>query len=180
MNLLMPLGLAALAAIPLIILFHMRHTTPPRRPVASLRFWEAANPRPAEERRLRRPPLSLPLLLQIAAVLLLALALARPVTAERLAALATELRAEPKHLILLLDGSTSMSAAVPSGETDTTQTQSRWETARAATLDRLAALREGDVATVILMGTRPVTLTATDHDINQTLTAERCGDHRAP
>jgi len=162
MNLLMPLGLAALAAIPLIILFHMRHTTPPRRPVASLRFWEAANPRPAEERRLRRPPLTLPLLLQLAAVLLLALALARPVTAERLAALATELRAEPKHLILLLDGSTSMSAAVPSGETDTTQTQSRWETARAATLERLAALREGDVATVILMGTRPITLTATD------------------
>lgn len=160
MNLLMPLGLAALAAIPLIILFHMRHTTPPRRPVSSLRFWEAANPRPAEERRLRRPPLSLPLLLQIAAVLLLALALARPVTAERLAALATELRAEPKHLILLLDGSTSMSAAVSSEET--TRTQSRWETARAEALNRLAALREGDVATVILMGTRPVTLTATD------------------
>lgn len=160
MNLLMPLGLAALAAVPLIILFHMRHTTPPRRPVSSLRFWEAANPRPAEERRLRRPPLSLPLLLQIAAAILLALALTRPVTAERLAALATELRAEPTHLILLLDGSTSMSAAVATGET--TEAQSRWETARTVALDRLAALREGDVATVILMGTRPITMTATD------------------
>lgn len=160
MNLLMPLGLAALAAIPLIILFHMRHTTPPRRPVSSLRFWTAANPRPAEERRLRRPPLSLPLLLQIAAVLLLALALARPVTAERLAALATELRAEPQHLILLLDGSTSMSAVIPADDAEVVE--SRWETARAEALNRLAALREGDVATVILMGTRPVTLTATD------------------
>ena len=51
MNLLAPLGLAALVAIPVIILFHMRHTTPTRRPVPSLRFWEAANPRPAEARR---------------------------------------------------------------------------------------------------------------------------------
>ena len=39
---------------------------------------------------------------------------------------------------------------------------SRWESARLEALDRLAPLRQGDVATVILMGTRPVTLTATD------------------
>ena len=39
---------------------------------------------------------------------------------------------------------------------------SRWEAARLEALDRLAPLRQGDVATVILMGTRPVTLTATD------------------
>ena len=156
MNLLAPLGLAALIAIPVIILFHMRHTTPTRRPVPSLRFWETANPRPAEARRLRRPPLSLPLLLQIAAAALLAVALARPATAAQLAALAPGLHAEPRHLILLLDGSTSMSATA--GATST----SRWEAARLEALDRLAPLRQGDVATVILMGTRPVTLTATD------------------
>src|SRR5215212_10271314 len=39
---------------------------------------------------------------------------------------------------------------------------SRWEAARREALHRLAPLRQGDVATVILMGTRPVTLTATD------------------
>jgi Ca-activated chloride channel family protein len=155
MNLLAPLGLTALVAIPLIVLFHMRHTTPPRRPVTSLRFWAAANPRPAEERRLRRPPFSLPLLLQLAAALLLALALARPATAGQLAALAPGLHGEPRHLLLLLDGSTSMGASGPNGQT-------RWEAARQEALQRLAPLREGDVATVILMGTRPQTLTATD------------------
>lgn len=157
MNLLAPIGLVGLAAIPLIVLFHMRHTTPPRRPVPSLRFWQAINPRPADERRLRRPPLSLPLLLQIAAAALLAFALARPATAAQLAALAPGLYAEPRHLILLLDGSTSMTAAEGPGAATTV-----WDGARQATLDRLGALREGDVATVILMGTRPVVLTATD------------------
>jgi hypothetical protein len=156
MTLLVPLGLTALVAVPLIILFHMRHTTPPRRPVPSLRFWEAANPQPAEERRLRRPPLSLLLILQLAAVILLAIALARPATAARIAALAPGLHAEPRHVILLLDGSTSMSAQ------DAPDAASWWDAARQTALDRLAPLREGDVATVIVMGTRPVTLTATD------------------
>ena len=156
MNLLAPLSLTALVAVPIIILFHMRHTTPTRRPVPSLRFWEAATPRPADARRLRRPPLSLPLLLQIAAAALLAVALARPATAAQLAALAPGLHAEPRHLILLLDGSTSMNAT-PGGTS-----LSRWEAARREALHRLAPLRQGDVATVILMGTRPVTLTATD------------------
>ena len=156
MTLLVPAGLAALVAVPLIILFHMRHTTPPRRPVPSLRFWEAANPRPADERRLRRPPLSLLLILQLVAVALLAIALARPATAARLAALAPGLSAEPRHLIILLDGSTSMSASTGPNAL------SWWEVGRQEALDRLAPLREGDVATVILMGTRPVTLTATD------------------
>jgi Ca-activated chloride channel homolog len=157
MSLLAPLGLAGLIAIPLIVLFHMRHTTPPQRPVPSLRFWQAINPRPAEERRLRRPPLTLPLLLQIAAAALLAFALARPATAAQLANLAPGLYAEPRHLILLLDGSTSMSAALAAAPPT-----SVWDAARQTALDRLGALREGDVATVILMGTRPVVLTATD------------------
>src|SRR3954469_6731329 len=156
MNLLTPLGLAALVAVPLIVLLHMRHVTPPRRPVPSLRFWEAANPQPAEERRLRRPPLSLPLVLQLAAAALLAFALARPATAAQFAAFAPGLRAEPRHLILLLDGSTSMSALAGSPPL------SRWEAARQEALARLAPLREGDVATVIVMATRPQTYTATD------------------
>jgi hypothetical protein len=163
MTLLAPLGLAALIAAPIIILFHMRHTTPPRRPVPSLRFWLAANPRPAEERRLRRPPLSLALILQLVAAALIALALARPATAGQLAALAPGLHSEPKHLMILLDGSTSMSA-IPTAEGPT-----RWETARAEALRRIDALREGDVATLIVMGTRPLTLTATDQAARVTM-----------
>jgi Ca-activated chloride channel homolog len=155
-SLLTPFALAALIAVPIIIVFHMRHITPPRRPVPSLRFWEAANPRPAEERRLRRPPLTLPLVLQLVAAALLAIALARPATAARLAAMAPGLHAEPRHLIILLDGSTSMSALAGS------PSLSRWESARQEALTRLASLREGDVATVIVMATRPQTLTATD------------------
>lgn len=156
MNLLAPVGLTALLAIPIILYFHMRHTTPPRRVVPSLRFWELAEPRPSAERRFRRPPLTLPLILQLAAAVLLALALARPATANQLAALAPGLHAEPSHLIILLDGSTSMSAVV-GGER-----QTRWDLARQMALERLARLHEGDVATVIVMATRPVTMTATD------------------
>jgi hypothetical protein len=156
MSLLAPLGLAALIALPVIILLHMRHITPPRRPVPTLRFWEAANPQPAAERRLRRPPLTLPLVLQLLAAALLAFALARPATAARLAALAPALHSEPEHLILLLDGSTSMSATF--GDPPV----SRWDAAKQTALTRLAPLREGDVATVILMATHPLTFTATD------------------
>ncbi len=156
MNLLAPLGLAALIALPIIVLLHMRHTTPTRRPTPSLRFWEAANPRPADARRLRRPPLTWPLILQLLAAAAIAIALARPATAAQLAALAPGLHAEPRHLFILLDGSTSMTATTGDGA------ESRWEAARRETLARLAPLREGDVATVILMGTRTATFTATD------------------
>ncbi|MCA9877227.1 MAG: BatA domain-containing protein, partial [Thermomicrobiales bacterium] len=157
MTLLAPLSLAALIGVPLIVLFHMRHTTPPQRPVASLRFWQAADPRPAEERRLRRPPFSLPLLLQILAVVLLAIALARPATASQIAAIAPGLHGEPRHLMLLLDGSTSLAATPPGAE------QSRWESARQAALAQLASLREGDVATFMLLGAHPLTETASSN-----------------
>lgn len=105
MNLLTPLGLAALIALPIIVLLHMRHTTPTRRPTPSLRFWQEANPRPADARRLRRPPLTWPLVLQLLAAAAIAIALARPATAAQLAALAPGLHAEPRHLFVLLDGS---------------------------------------------------------------------------
>ncbi len=157
MSLLAPLSLLALIGVPLIVLFHMRHTTPPPRHVSSLRFWQAADPRPADERRLRRPPLSLPLLLQILAVMLLAFALARPATASQIAAIAPGLHGEPQHLLLLLDGSTSMAATPPGA------TQSRWESARQEALARLAPLREGDVVTFMLLGAHPLTETASSN-----------------
>jgi hypothetical protein len=157
MSLLAPLSLLALIGVPLIVLFHMRHTTPPQRYVGSLRFWQAADPRPAEERRLRRPPLSLPLLLQILAVALLAFALARPATANQIAAIAPGLHGEPQHLLLLLDGSTSMAATPPGAA------ESRWERARQEALARLAPLREGDVVTFMLLGANPLTETASSN-----------------
>jgi len=159
LTLLAPLGLGALIAIPAIILLHMRHTTPPVRPVPTLRFWLAAEPERTEQTRFRRPPLSLLLVLQLLIASAIAASLARPATTAAFAALdgfGWHLRTDPRHLILLLDGSTSMSA------TDTSSGQTRFDEARSRALDRLADLREGDVATVLVLGTRTVTLQGTD------------------
>ena len=158
LSLLAPLGLAALAALPIVLLLHMRHTTPNLRPVPTLRFWLAAQPEPSEQVRLRRPPITALLLLHLLLAALLGAALARPATTAAVDALGgfgLNLRTESRHLILLLDGSTSMSATdAPGG--------SRFVAACAAAGDRLAGLREGDVATVLLLGTRTTTFQGTD------------------
>ena len=88
MSFLAPLGLAALIGVPLIILFHMRHFTPIERPVPTLRFWLAAEPTRTDDSRFRLPPLSLLLVLQLLAVGLLGLALARPAVSDALAGIA--------------------------------------------------------------------------------------------
>ena len=105
---LVPLGLLALIGIPLVILLHMRHTTPVERTVPTLRFWRQVAPAPTDDARWRKPPLTLLLILQLVAVGALGLALARPAVADALAGLTQ--RTEPRHLVLVLDGSTSMSA----------------------------------------------------------------------
>jgi hypothetical protein len=153
-ELLAPLGVLALAGLPIVILLHMRHTTPEPRPVPTLRFWLAAQEAPTERSRLRRPPLSLLLLLQLLVVGALGFALTRPATADSLTSLG--LRTEPKHIIILLDGSTSM------GAVDTDSERTRFDEARDLALDRVRDLREGDVATVVLLGTRVTTFEATD------------------
>lgn len=153
-ELLLPLGLLALLGLPVVVLLHMRHTTPSPLPVPTLRFWQAAAEEQTERARFRRPPLSLLLLLHLLIVALLAFGLTRPVAAKTWAGLG--LRTEPHHVIILLDGSTSMSALdTPTGST-------RFEAARALALERVRDLREGDVATVVLLGTRTSTFEATD------------------
>ncbi len=177
MSVLLPLGLVALAALPIVVLLHMRHTTPPPRPVPTLRFWLAAEPERTEQTRFRRPPLSVLLLLHLLIAALLAVALARPATSRAWDALGLgplgSLRTEPRHLIVLLDGSTSMAA------TDTGSGGTRFEAARAEAVDRLAELREGDVATVLLLGTRTTTLAATDA-ASLNLIEQRVGDLTPP
>ena len=155
MSLLLPAGLIALLALPVIVLLHMRHTKPRLRPVPTLRFWLVAQPEPVEEIRLRRPPITLLLILQLLIAAAVALALAQPVTSRALNALGITARSGPVHLILLLDGSTSMTAAHPTGGT-------RFDVARDLADARLATLREGDVATLLLMGTHLTTQGATD------------------
>ena len=118
-----PMGLVALVGVIAIIVAHMRRQVPPSVTLPSLRFWTAAPVQPADRRRLRRPPLTWPLALQVVAAALLALALARPALPS-LPGLATE-RTEPQHTIVLLDGSTSM-LAVPAEGAGT-----KWDEARA-------------------------------------------------
>ncbi|HEY7035554.1 MAG TPA: VWA domain-containing protein [Thermomicrobiales bacterium] len=154
LSLLAPIGVIALVGLPLVVLYHMRHTTPVVKPVPTLRFWLAAVDQQTEQARFRRPPLTLLLLLHLVIVGLLAFALMRPAATNAWAGLGR--RTEPEHLIVLLDGSTSMEA------TDTPSGKTRFEEARAAALARVDNLHEGDVATVVLLGTHPTTLEATD------------------
>lgn len=158
LSVLAPLGLLGLVAVPLIVLLHMRRTTPPVRPVPTLRFWLAARPERTEQTRFRRPPLTLMLLLHVLLASVLGVALARPATTAAIDALGLgdALRTDPRHLILVLDGSTSMDA------TDGPSGGSRFDAARDQVLTELDDLREGDVATVMVLGTRTTTLQGTD------------------
>ncbi len=155
LSLLAPLGLLALVALPVILVLHMRRTTPRPLAVPTLRFWLTAEPEQVRRTRWRRPPFSWALLLQLLAAAALALALARPATSRALDALGIDLRTDPRHVLLLLDGSTSMAATGAGGAT-------RFAAAREAALDRLATLQEGDAATVMVLGTRVATYGATD------------------
>src|SRR4051812_16044671 len=77
-ELLAPLGLAALIGIPLVVFFHMRNNVPVIQQVPSLRFWRQAMREEPRQERLRRPPITLLFLLQLLLVALLGVALARP------------------------------------------------------------------------------------------------------
>lgn len=153
-QILVPAGLLAFAALPLIVLLHMRNTTPLQLPVPTLRFWLEAAEEQTETTRFRRPPLTLLLLLQLLIAALLAFGLSRPAASGALDGLG--MRTEPRHAIILLDGSTSMGAIDPaSGKT-------LFDAARATAVEELERLRQGDVATVLVLGTRIPTLEATD------------------
>ena len=154
LQLLLPIGLAALAAIPAVIIFHMRNSTPESQPVPTLRFWLAAQEEQTDRTRFRWPPLTVLLLLQLLIVAAVAFALTRPVTADAWAELG--LRTEPKHIIVMLDGSTSM------GAVDTPTGRTRFEDAREIALERVDDLREGDVATILVLGTRVTTFEASN------------------
>lgn len=153
-QLLIPAGLLAFAALPVIILLHMRNTTPLQVPVPTLRFWLEAAEEQTETTRFRRPPITLLLLLHLLIAALIAFGLTRPVASGALAGLG--LRTEPRHAIILLDGSTSM------GAVDAATGQTRFEAARQVAISELDELRQGDVATVLILGTRVPTLEATD------------------
>jgi hypothetical protein len=148
-----PLGLVALAGVLVILVLHMRRRTPPAIMLPSLRFWLPAQEDHADRNRLRRPPLSLPLILQLLAALLIGLGLARPAVDGVLGGVAQ--RTEPEHLIMLLDGSTSMNAMPYENDS-----RSRWDLARLDAADLLGDWQEGDVVTVVIAAGRLDTFSA--------------------
>jgi len=153
LTLLAPIGLAALVALGLIVLIHMRRRTPPAIEIPSLRFWQPVGEDSSDKRRLRRPPITLPLVLQLLAALAIAFALARPAV-QALPGLASQ-RTTPQHTIVILDGSTSMLALASDSGTTT-----RWDLARDEVDTILDDWQAGDVVSVILIGNRTESFSA--------------------
>ena len=155
LSLLAPLGLAALVAVPIIVLLYMRTTTPTDRRVPSTRFWLGAQTTPTENRRFRLPPITPLFILHLLIAALIAFALAEPASAHILSRFGS--RTQPKHLILIVDGSTSMQAAVDklgvAGRT-------RFDLARNDVHGRLSGLGNGDVVSVLILGTHTTTYEA--------------------
>lgn len=151
---LLPAGLIALISLPLVVLFHMRSPTPRAVPIPALRFWQMAAPRPTDEPRFRRPPLTRSLVLHLLTALALSLALGGPASSAFAGALGDS--GEPTHLVILLDGSTSMLA------TDTGSRDTRFDEAKKTAISRINRLSGGDAATVLVMGAQTRSRSAGD------------------
>ncbi len=130
--------LAAFLAIP-VILLHARLRR--RIEVASVQLWRLVGPGLEGRRTLRRPPLSLLLVLQLAAVFLLAIALAQP----RFGSAADD----AGHVVFLLDSSGSMQATDVAGG-------SRFEAARNYIADAVRRIGPGEARiSVVAVGAAP-------------------------
>ena len=147
-NLANPAGLWALAAAVPILLLHVLRPRRPRTEVSSILLWRAVA-RPVSSaspwQRLRWSAL---LALQLLAVLLLALAMSRPVR--------TTTAPLSAHTVFVIDGSGSMAAA--DGSPD------RIAKAREAARSLRSQLPEGGVASVVLASATPEVLLASSAD----------------
>ena len=124
----------------LVLALHSRQMR--RRVVGSLRLWrELALPSAQRRARRRWPPLSFPLVLQLGAVILLAIALAQPFWSDD---------RPPQHLIVVLDASEGMAVRGSDGAT-------RLEMARAMVKDELggAGVVGPERVSLVVAGTRP-------------------------
>jgi hypothetical protein len=142
MMLLEPLALAALLIPAAVYVIHWLFGSRRRFRVPATFLWADLPQASAGRARRRMPPFSVLLLLQLAAAILAALALARPATPGD----------APRHLALILDASASMHA--------TDVTPARFEAARVRAIERLASLPSSDHVSVIRAG-REATILAT-------------------
>ena len=143
MNLLNPSAAWWFLLVPALIALYMLRPRSRRKPVSSLRLWREL---PQVERptpRLRRPPLSWLLLLQVLLLAAGAFALMQPALWAPAA----------RHTVLLLDMSGSMQTVDGSS--------TRFEQARTETREVVAKLRDNDRIT--LLGVGPAIITACSH-----------------
>ena len=142
MSLLVPLALAWGALAGLVLLFYILRPRSLRVEVPSIFLWRDLVQREQALTLWQRLRRHLLLLLQLLAILLLALVLARP---ERTAETIPQ-----RHIVHVIDASASMS--VTSGDT------TRLEAAKAAALEQLNVIEPGDRLTVMSFGNQPAVL----------------------
>jgi hypothetical protein len=153
MTFLAPLALVALLVAPIVYLIHFLRGSRRQRRVPAIFLWADLPPTPTGRTQRRWPPFTLLLVLQLAAAVVAALALARPATVGE----------PPKHVALVLDTSGSMQA--------TDVAPSRFAAARAEALDQLRRLGDGDRASVVLAGPTPaLAATGTPDQVRSALT----------
>ncbi len=100
MNLLVPLGLIGLIALPIIVLLHMVRQRRQRVRIPTIRLWAALKPPP--ERQQRKLPLTLLLALHLLVAACLGLSLTQPAWIFGLN--------DPRHVVIILDTTSSMAA----------------------------------------------------------------------
>ena len=155
MTLLAPLGLLALLAIPVLIVFYLLRVRYRDHEVSSTYLWEQLTRDLAVHEPWQKPRFSILLLIQAVLLGALALTLARPTL--------TSGAQERVHAVVLLDGSASMSA--------TDVSPSRFDRARSLAHDAVRALPDGSTGTVILAGAHPDVLAAETNDRARLLAA---------
>lgn len=146
--------------LPLVLLLHLIRTRYQRRQVSSVLLWRRLERDLQAHATWRRPLWDPLLLLQLLAVVLGGLALARP----------SQPDSDARHLALVLDGSASMRAA------DVSPT--RFDAARRVARDMIEKLGQNDLVSLVLAGPKPQLLASGSHrgTLLSALQAARPGD----
>lgn len=141
MSFLLPLGLLSLLALPLVLVLHLVRQRRRRMRVPSLELW-AAVPAPVQ-RKPRRLPLTLLLLLHLLVAALLGVSLGRPLFQGG--------TFQPTSTVIILDTSTSMATADAGLSGDMT----RFAEAQTAAEQIFSAARTGDRIGLVVLGPTP-------------------------
>lgn len=135
-----PGALAFLLIIPAIVLLYMVRSRYRQHRVSSVMLWRSVRRDLEARQKLRLPPLSLLMLLQILAILAGTAALVKPALSAN----------DRTHLVIVMDTSVAMAA--------TDVAPSRFEVARQRAREAIAQLQPGDQVSLIQAGVSPVLL----------------------